>query len=75
MMVNVHDAKTHFSRLLDRAAMGEEIILAKAGRPVAKLVPIRPAATDREPGSARGDVWISDEFDAPLPEEILGSFE
>ncbi len=75
MIVNVHDAKTHFSRLLDRAAMGEEIILAKAGRPVAKLVPIKPEVATREPGSARGDVWIGDDFDAPLPEDMLGSFE
>ena len=73
--VNVHEAKTHLSRLLERVAMGEEIVLAKAGRPIAKLVPIVPEVNERAPGSARGDVWVSPDFDAPLPDEVLEGFE
>ena len=72
--VNVHEAKTHLSRLLDEVALGEEIVLAKAGRPVARLVAVRPTGPDRAPGSARGDVWVSDDFDAPLPPDVLDSF-
>jgi prevent-host-death family protein len=72
--VNVHEAKTHLSRLLDRVALGEEIVLAKAGRPVARLVPVRPSVVDRAPGSARGDVWVGDDFDEPLPPEDLDGF-
>ena len=73
--VNVHDAKTHLSRLLERVAAGEEIVLAKAGRPVARLVPYVPELSERRPGSARGDVAMSADFDAPLPEEIRQAFE
>lgn len=74
-VVNVHQAKTHLSRLLERVAMGEEVVLAKAGRPVARLVPVVPRVTARRPGSARGLVRVAPDFDAPLPEEILGAFE
>lgn len=73
--VNVHDAKTHLSRLLERVAAGEEIVLAKAGTPVAKIVPYVPELPVRQPGSARGDVWVSDDFDAPLPDELQRDFE
>ena len=73
--VNVHDAKTHFSRLIERVSMGEEIVVARAGRPVAKLVPIPQEVAERTPGSARGDVWIDGDFDAPLPKEIQRGFE
>ena len=75
MSVNVHDAKTHFSKLLERVALGEEVVIARAGHPVAKLVPIRPDVPERHPGSARGDVWVGDDFDAPLPDEITSGFE
>jgi prevent-host-death family protein len=75
MPVNVHEAKTHFSKLLERVALGEEIVIARAGRPVAKLVPIAPDVAERHPGSARGDVWVSAEFDAPLPDEVASGFE
>lgn len=68
--VNVHEAKTHLSRLLDRAARGEEIIIAKAGRPVAKLVGIARPVRRRELGLARGKIVIHDDFDAPLPEDL-----
>lgn len=67
MRVNVHEAKTHLSRLLERVQAGEEVVIAKAGRPIAKLVPLE-AKTRREPGSARGMVTVSEDFDAPMPE-------
>ncbi len=73
--VNIHEAKTNFSKLLTRVRMGEEIIIAKAGKPVARLVPIRSRPAERVPGSAKGQIWISPDFDAPLPEEILREFE
>ena len=73
--INVHEAKTHFSRLLARVKNGEEIIIAKAGKPVARLVPIAEKQPNRAPGSAKGKVVIADDFDAPLPESILQAFE
>jgi prevent-host-death family protein len=69
---NVHDAKTHLSRLLDRVAKGEEVIIAKSGRPVAKLV--RITAEPRRPGSLEGRIRIGPDFDEPLPDEILEAF-
>lgn len=66
--VNIHDAKTHFSRLLDRVAKGEEIVIAKAGRPVAKLVPHRAPAGPRTPGGWEGRVRIAPDFDELSPE-------
>lgn len=74
-VVNVHDAKTHFSKLLSRVATGEEIIIAKAGKPVARLVPFAQELPKPTPGSARGKIWIAPDFDAPLPDEILDAFE
>jgi prevent-host-death family protein len=73
--VNVHDAKTNLSKLIARVSQGEEIIIAKAGRPVAKLTPIGEKARRRSPGSAKGRIRITDDFDAPLDEETLRSFE
>ena len=69
---NVHEAKTHLSRLLDRVAAGEEVIIAKSGRPVAKLV--RVAAEPRKPERLKGRIRIAADFDEPLPEEILAGF-
>lgn len=73
--MNIHEAKTHLSRLIERVLAGEEIIIARAGRPVAKLVPIDKRTSRRQPGSARGRVWVADDFDAPLPEELQRYFE
>jgi prevent-host-death family protein len=73
--VNVHEAKTHFSRVLDRVAKGEEIVIAKAGRPVAKLLPIRPSKPRRSLGLARGQIDIGPDFDDPLPWDIQHAFE
>ena len=75
LTVNVHEAKTQLSKLLLRVSSGEEIIIARAGKPVARLVPVIGEPTRRLPGSAAGQVWIAADFDAPLPEEILGEFE
>ena len=73
--VNVHEAKTHLSRLLDRVAAGEQIVIAKAGRPVAKLVSVGSATGNRELGRDLGLVWMAEDFDAPLPDEVLAEFE
>jgi prevent-host-death family protein len=73
-MVNVHEAKTHLSRLLDRVSQGEEIAIARGGRAVARLVPVREQPEQREPGSASGQVMVSKDFDASLP-EVLEAFE
>jgi len=64
--VNVHEAKTHLSRLLERVAAGEEIIISKAGKPVAKLSPLSKAQTDRVPGLDKGLFKIPEDFDAPF---------
>jgi prevent-host-death family protein len=66
--VNVHDAKTHLSRLLERVEAGEEITLARAGRPIARLVPYRTRLEPRKPGAWKGQVVIGPDFDDPLPE-------
>jgi prevent-host-death family protein len=66
--VNVHEAKTTLSKLLKRVMNGEEIIIARAGSPVARLTPLKRSATRRVPGSAAGKITISPDFDAPLPE-------
>jgi prevent-host-death family protein len=72
--VNVHEAKTHFSRLLVQVGKGEEIIISKAGKPVARLIPVEENPVKRVAGSAKGKVIIAKDFDAPLPESILNSF-
>lgn len=62
--VNIHEAKTHLSRLIERVEAGEEVVIARAGRPVARLVPYGTRSRPREPGAWRGQVWISPDFDA-----------
>lgn len=74
MEVNIHEAKTHLSRLLERVAVGEEVIIAKAGTPVAKLVPITAKAKKRVLGTAKGDFVVPDDFNDPLPREIEDLF-
>ncbi|MDT5158725.1 MAG: hypothetical protein QOH51_3082 [Acidobacteriota bacterium] len=73
--VNVHEAKTNLSRLLQRVAAGEEVIIARAGVPVARLVPVRPAGGRQTLGEDEGRGWIADDFDAPLPADLLEAFE
>ena len=70
--VNVHEAKTHLSRLLDRAHAGEEIVIAKSGEPYARLVPLKTGKAERKPGTLRGLVRITDTFFDPLPEGWRG---
>ena len=72
-MVNVHDAKTHFSKLLERAHSGEEIVLAKAGKPYARLVPLATEKPRRQPGRLKG--LITDAFFEPLPPEEVRLWE
>lgn len=73
--VNVHEAKTQLSRLLERVLQGEEIVIARYGQPVARLVAVAERPARRAPGSAEGRVSLSQDFDDPLPEEVLESFE
>jgi len=73
--VNVHEAKTHLSKLLSRVSAGEVIIIAKAGKPVARLMPLKKTVLNRKPGLDRGKFVVPDDFDAPLPNEVLDDFE
>ncbi|MGE0681522.1 MAG: type II toxin-antitoxin system Phd/YefM family antitoxin [Candidatus Binatia bacterium] len=72
--VNLYEAKTHLSELVERAAAGEEIVIAKAGRPKAKLVAVEANKRPRKPGCWTGRLWMADDFDAPLPEAIIAGF-
>ncbi|MDD4889610.1 MAG: type II toxin-antitoxin system Phd/YefM family antitoxin [Phycisphaerae bacterium] len=72
--VNIHEAKTHLSALLRRVAAGEEVVIARAGHPVARIVRAEQPAQPRVPGSARGEVWMADDFDT-LSEDELKLFE
>ncbi len=73
--VNIHDAKTHFSKLLNRVESGEEIVIAKAGKPVARLSPLARKVGKREPGSAKGRIALKKGFLEPLPASVLDEFE
>lgn len=72
---NLYEAKTTLSRLVDRAAAGEEIVIAKHGKPMAKLVAFPRATLPRKPGGWEGKIRIAEDFDAPLPEDLLAAFE
>ncbi len=74
-IMNIHQAKTHFSQLVDQAMKGNEVIIAKAGVPILKLVPIVAIKPQRTPGALKGQLSIADDFDAPLPDDIQASFE
>jgi len=73
--INIHEAKTHLSRLVEEAAGGDDIIIAKAGKPVARLVALDQAPRPRRRGRLKGKIWIADDFDAPLPVEVIAAFE
>ena len=73
--VNIHQAKTQLSKLIEAAEQGEEVIIARAGKPVVRLVPVGTARPRRRPGSLEGQLLISEDFDAPLPDNILDAFE
>ncbi len=71
--VNVHEAKTHLSRLLEEVESGREVVIARAGKPVARLVPHRGERKPREPGLLKGRIWIADDFDEP-DEQLESAF-
>ena len=75
MNVNVSNAKTQLSRLIDRVLAGEEVVITRHGRPVARLVGTRQEEGPRPLGLLRGRIRIADDFDAPLPEDVLADFE
>jgi prevent-host-death family protein len=72
-ILNLYEAKSQLSQLVEEAAQGTEIVIAKAGKPRARLVAVRPAAR-RRPGGSKGRMRIAADFDAPLPHEILAAF-
>lgn len=74
MKVNIHQAKTHLSRILQRVAQGEEVTIARAGVPVARLVPAIGEDSPRPLGMDRDSIYIADDFDAPLPADLLARF-
>jgi len=73
--VNIHEAKTHLSRLLESAIAGEEVIIMKSGKQLVRLVPVETAPKKRTLGTAKGDFTVPDDFNAPLEAEILNEFE
>jgi prevent-host-death family protein len=75
LTVNIHEAKTQLSKLIEAAAQGEEIVIAKAGKPTVRLVSIHATKPVRKPGALKGKMRIADDFDAPLPDDIQAAFE
>jgi prevent-host-death family protein len=73
--VNIYEAKTKLSKLVDEAAQGEDVIIARNGKPVARLTPLKPEKLPARFGLLKGKIWIADDFDAPLPDKILAGFE
>ena len=74
MIVNMHEAKTNLSKLVERVEAGEEIVIGRAGKPVARLVPLPPRSANRERGRLKGRMWIADDFDDTDP-ELIAAFE
>ncbi|MFM8704493.1 MAG: type II toxin-antitoxin system Phd/YefM family antitoxin [Planctomycetia bacterium] len=74
-VVNIHEAKTHLSRLIDQVAAGRDIIIAKAGRRVARLVPLEAGARPKKLGGLKGRITVPDDFNAPLDERVVAAFE
>ncbi len=75
IQVNIHEAKTHLSRLLAQVATGEEVVIAKSGKPLARLVPVSDAKSRRTLGRDLGLFEVPEDFNAPLPEDELQAFE
>lgn len=73
--INIHEAKTQLSKLIEAVEAGEEIVIARAGKPVAKLVPYKPAKPVRTPGLMKGEFEVPASFFDPLPDELLDYFE
>jgi prevent-host-death family protein len=74
-VVNIHEAKTHLSRLVEQALQGEEIIIAKSGKPLVKLAPIEADSAPRPWGTMKGLIHMAPDFDDPLPDDLLALFE
>ena len=74
MQINIHDAKTHFSRIINQVLQGDDIVIARDGKPLIRLIPYSEEANVRRGGQLKGLIEISDDFDAPLPPEILKQF-
>ncbi len=72
--INIHQAKTHFSKLIERIAQGEEIIIAKAGKPLARMIPFHEHRSPRTGAQWKGLVHIREDFDEPLPPEVMDGF-
>ena len=73
--VNIHEAKTHLSKLLEEVSKGKEVVIAKSGKPMAKLTGLNPVRPVRKPGFLKGKIKIAENFDAPLPNDLLDAFE
>jgi prevent-host-death family protein len=74
-IINIHEAKTHLSRIVDEVAAGAEVIIAKAGKPMARLTPIAGVRRPKKLGLLKGKIKVPDDFNAPLPEGVIASFE
>lgn len=74
MLINIHDAKTHFSKVINQVLKGDDIVIARGGKPLVRLVPYTEETEVRHGGQFRGLIHISDDFDAPLPEDLLKHF-
>jgi prevent-host-death family protein len=72
--INMYEAKSHFSQLISQAMLGEDIVIAKAGKPLVRIVPFRPENKKRQPGSAKGLIKMTEDFNAPLPDDVLQGF-
>jgi prevent-host-death family protein len=75
LTINIFEAKTQLSKLVEKAENGEDVIIARAGKPVARLTQLKPEKKPIVFGLMKGRIWIADDFDAPLPDEILAEFE
>lgn len=73
--VNIHDAKTHLSRLLEEVAAGAEVVIARAGKPIARLVPFEAEPRPKLLGLLAGQIEVPEDFDAPLPPDVIADFE
>jgi len=74
-IVNIHEAKTHLSRIIDQVATGREVIIAKAGRGVARLVPLEAGGRPKKLGGLKGVIKVPDDFNAPLDDRVIATFE
>ena len=74
-VLNIHEAKTHLSRIVEEVAAGKEVIIAKAGKPMARLSPVTAHVKKKKLGLLKGRIKVPDDFNAPLPDAVLGGFE